>query len=452
MKLRPIPCNLFYSFDKKQGNKIPMKERPKVSFNTLGCRLNLSETAQIADQFIAQGYEVVPFESTADVVFVNTCTVTDGADSSCRNLIRKAKKYSPESKLVVAGCYAQMEADKIKEMPVDFILGNNEKFKVLDLLSEDKETQVAQTHINLTKEFHGAMTSGPQAGRTRGFLKVQDGCNYICSFCIIPAARGRSRTITVEVALESAKNMVQLGHREIVLTGVNIGEYGQSSGVPFEELVEKILAIKGIERFRLSSIEPNTITRRLLGVLSKHGSFMPHFHVPMQSGSDPILTSMRRKYTRQEYKEKMAMVREFFPQAALGGDIMVGYPGETQEHFEDTLNLVRECGMTHLHVFPFSVRKGTIAQRLPFAVDKKVKQERVKRLIQLGQDQLTDSANKKIGSVSEVLFEHRQKGKWRGYTPDFYPVELSSKINVKNEIKKCFLKAWNGQAFEVDLV
>lgn len=405
----------------------------KVSFHTLGCRLNMSETGSIAQQFVDNGYQIVSFGEEADVTFLNTCTVTDGADSTCRNLIRKAHSVSPEGKVVVAGCYAQMEAEKIKKMQgVDLILGTNEKYKVFDYLAEDEEIQV---RIDKSNEFWGAATTEADS-HTRAFLKIQDGCNYVCSFCIIPFARGRSRTITVEKAIEEAKNLVLKGFKEIVLTGVNVGEYESTSGEKLTDLVRGITQIEGLERLRLSSVEPNTITRELLTTLKESGKYQDHFHIPMQSGSDEILKSMRRKYDVSFYKETIQMVKEFFPDASIGADIIVGYPGESEVEFLETYNLLKELPITHFHVFPYSKRKNTTAAKMDNHIQVPVKKERVKTLINLGEEKLLEFSQKMIGKESEVLFERTKDGFYEGYTSNYLRVKHQSDNDLSNQILK----------------
>ena len=302
-----------------------------ASFHTLGCRLNSAETAQLTSNFSKRGYKIVPFGSSADISVVNTCTVTDQADSSCRNLIRKAKKVSPEGRVVVVGCYAQMEPETISGIEgVDLILGTNQKYRIFEYLDTEEDLVV---NVDMDKEFHGAATTSEDS-HTRAFLKIQDGCNYICSFCIIPQARGRSRTISIENAVSEAKNLVGRGFKEIVLTGVNVGEYARSSGESLEVLVQRLLEINGLDRLRLSSVEPNTVTEDLLKILADSPKSMDHFHLPLQSGSDKILKLMRRKYTTSEYEDKLALVKEYFPRAGIGADIIAGFPGETDEEFE----------------------------------------------------------------------------------------------------------------------
>lgn len=411
----------------------------KVAFHTLGCRLNFSESGSIAQGFVDRGYEVVEFGNPADVVFLNTCTVTDGADSTCRNLIRKAQASSPEAKIVVAGCYAQMEADKIKAMQgVDLILGTSEKYKVFDYLDSEKDQEV---HIDKSAEFWGASTTLADS-HTRAFLKIQDGCNYVCSFCIIPFARGRSRTITVSDALKEAKELASKGFKEIILTGVNIGEYEAISGERLTDLVKMIGDLPEIERLRLGSVEPNTMTRELLETLKATGKYQDHFHIPLQSGSDQILSSMRRKYTSAQYKDILAMVRSYFPEAAFGADVIVGYPGETEEQFLETFNFLRTQPITHFHVFPFSKRKGTTAAKLENQIQSPVKKDRVRTLIMLGEAKLDDFSASMVGKESDVLFETSVDGFWEGYTSNYLRVRMKSSEDLKNEIRRVKLDSY----------
>lgn len=405
----------------------------KVSFHTLGCRLNMSETGSIAQGFVDRGYKVVGFGEEADVTFLNTCTVTDGADSTCRNLISKASKHSPEGKVVVAGCYAQMEAEKIKAMQgVDLILGTNEKYKVFDYLEDDDENQIK---IDKMTEFWGAATTEADS-HTRAFLKIQDGCNYICSFCIIPFARGRSRTITIENAVIEAKKLVANGFKEIILTGVNIGEYERSSGESLEDLVTELSKIDGLKRLRLGSVEPNTMSKSLVDTLKDIGVYQDHFHIPMQSGSDEILKSMRRKYDVSFYRDTIAMIKESFPEASIGADIIVGYPGETEAHFMETFNLLKELPITHFHVFPYSKRKNTTAAKLENHIQSDVKKARVKTLINLGEEKQLEFAKKMIGKESFVLFEREKDGYFEGYTSNYVKVKHKTDLDLKNQIVK----------------
>ena len=402
----------------------------RVALHTLGCRLNTSETGSIAQGFKDRGYDIVEFGEPADVVFINTCTVTDAADSTCRNLIRKAHGSSPEGKIVVAGCYAQMEPEKIAGMQgVDLVLGNSEKYKVFDYLDEEKENAI---HVDKSWEFYGAATTTADS-HTRAFLKIQDGCNYVCSFCIIPFARGRSRAITVADAVTEAKKLVSQGFKEIVLTGVNIGEYEQASGEKLHDLVAQVLAVEGLERFRLSSVEPNTITDELLEVLKSSPKVLDHFHIPLQSGDDEILKAMRRKYTVADYKRIIGKIMAAFPNAGIGADVIVGFPGETKEQFENTFNLLKELPMTHFHVFPYSKRKNTTASKMDNHIHSTEKKNRVKTLTMFGDAKLNLFSEDQIGKRTKVLFERRNKaGNFEGYSSNYVRVQVVTDQELSN--------------------
>ncbi len=422
----------------------------RVALNTLGCRLNLSETGSLAQGFVDRGYEIVPFGEKADVVFINTCTVTDSADSTCRNLIRKAHKSSPEGKIIVAGCYAQMEPERIAGMQgVDLVLGNTEKYKVFDYLNEERTESIK---VDKTWEFYGAATTEADS-HTRAFLKIQDGCNYVCSFCIIPFARGRSRAISVEEASIQARELVSKGFKEIVLTGVNIGEYERSSGERLSDLARSLLEIDGLERLRLSSVEPNTITDELLDVLEDSPKFMDHFHIPLQSGDDEILRQMRRRYTVGDYQQIIEKVMKRFPKAGVGADVIVGFPGETNEQFMNTYNLMRDLPLTHFHVFPYSKRKNTTAAKLENHIPHHVKKDRVRSLIHLGDAKLRMFAEDQVGSLSQVLFERRDKnGLWSGHTTNYVRVKVESALDLSNQIQTVSLDSAEGEVIKGSLL
>jgi threonylcarbamoyladenosine tRNA methylthiotransferase MtaB len=402
----------------------------RVALHTLGCRLNTSETGSIAQGFKDRGYDIVEFGEPADVVFINTCTVTDAADSTCRNLIRKAHGSSPEGKIVVAGCYAQMEPEKIAGMQgVDLVLGNSEKYKVFEYLDEESENAI---HVDKSWQFYGAATTTADS-HTRAFLKIQDGCNYVCSFCIIPFARGRSRAITVADAVIEAKKLVSQGFKEIVLTGVNIGEYEQASGEKLHDLVAQVLAVEGLERFRLSSVEPNTITDELIEVLKSSPKVLDHFHIPLQSGDDEILKAMRRKYTVADYKKVIGKIMAAFPNAGIGADVIVGFPGETKEQFENTFNLLKELPMTHFHVFPYSKRKNTTASKMDNHIHSTEKKNRVKTLNMFGDAKLNMFSEDQIGKRTKVLFERRNKaGHFEGYSSNYVRVQVVTDQELSN--------------------
>jgi len=420
-------------------------QQKTVSFHTLGCRLNFSETGSIVSGFTKRGYEVVEFGHESDVTFINTCTVTDGADSTCRNLIRKAHKASPEGKVVVAGCYAQMDSEKISQMTgVDLVLGTSEKYKVFDYLGEDEDQVV---HIDKSNSFYGTATTQDE-GHTRAFLKIQDGCNYVCSFCIIPQARGRSRAISVAEAVGNTQAVINQGFKEIVLTGVNIGEFEANSGERLSDLVAKLLDLDGLERLRLSSVEPNTITDELLDVFASSPKFLDHFHIPLQSGDDDILKQMRRRYDVNFYREVINKIITRFPNAGIGADMICGFPGETKEQFENTYNLVKELPLTHFHVFPYSSRKNTTAAKMDDHIQHGVKKERVRSLTMLGEAKLELFSKDLVGTSSKVLFERKNKlGLWEGYTSNYVRVFASSDKDLKNQIHSIQLTRYDERLY-----
>lgn len=403
-----------------------------VALHTLGCRLNFSETGSVAQGFEQRGYRCVDFPGPADVVFINTCTVTDNADSTCRNLIRKAYRANPEAKIVVAGCYAQMDAPRIAAMTgVDLVLGTSEKYKVFDYLEQEQENKI---FIDKTATFYGAATSSAE-GHTRAFLKIQDGCNYVCSYCIIPQARGRSRAISISEALERTQALAAQGFKEVVITGVNIGEYEHTTGERLPRLIEEISKVKGIERLRLSSVEPNTISDDLLSVFKSSDKFLDHFHIPLQSGDDDILKKMRRKYDLHYYEGVMQKIMDAFPNAAIGADVIVGHPGESEEHFQNTYRALSELPITHFHVFPFSKRKNTLSAKMEDQIQHHVKKERARLLIKLGEQKLKDFAEEQVGTHNRVLFERRNKeGLWEGYTTNFVRVKVDTPRDLHNQI------------------
>ncbi len=420
------------NFVQTLGQFNPSHPPPRVAFHTLGCRLNAAETGSLMQGFIERGHQVVEFGQSADVIFINTCTVTDAADSTCRHMIRKAHRSSPEARIVVAGCYAQMDADRIARMKgVDLVLGTSEKFKVFDYLDEEARQTVA---TDKTWHFYKAATAAGQ-GRTRAFLKIQDGCNYVCSFCIIPQARGRSRALSVAECVWEARRLIASGFREIVLTGVNIGEYHHSSGATLSSLVGELLNLDGLARLRLSSVEPNVLSDELLEVLASSPKSAHHFHVPLQSGSNSVLSDMRRKYTVEDYRRVIARVLNSFPGAAIGADIIAGFPGEDERQFEETCQLVSELPITHFHVFPYSKRKHTVAARRDDHIPHTVRKARAKTLIQLGEDKLAQYCHRQVGTVHQVLFEHQnEQGLWVGHTSHFLKTAVASPQNLKNQM------------------
>ena len=417
-----------------------MDTRKTVAFYTLGCRLNFSETGALGKGFRQRGYNIVPFGEPADVVFINTCTVTDDADSSCRRLIRKTWRTNPEGKIIVAGCYAQMDPERIANMQgVDLVLGTAQKEKVFDFLEDDVHNKI---QIDRATDFCAAATDS-STGQTRAFLKIQDGCNYVCSFCIIPQARGRSRAISIEQAVSQARGIVADGFREIVLTGVNIGEYHRTSGEPLPKLIRALLQVEGLERLRLSSLEPNTVDDELLETLADSPRFMPHFHIPLQSGDDRILREMKRKYDRAGYEKVIQKIIRYFPEAGIGADVLCGFPGEREDEFENTRKLLEDYPISHFHVFPYSRRKNTVAARKEHQVPHHVKKERARYLRELGERKLADFAQGQKGVSRAVLFEYQNsQGLWEGYTPQFVRVAVESPTPLRNRIGDVIPRVW----------
>ncbi|MFN8241250.1 MAG: tRNA (N(6)-L-threonylcarbamoyladenosine(37)-C(2))-methylthiotransferase MtaB [Bacteroidales bacterium] len=400
-------------------------EKKKVAFHTLGCKLNFAETSYIARSLPEDRFTRVKPDEQADIYIINTCSVTDAADRKCRQAIKKFTHQSPGAYIAVVGCYAQLRPDEVSSIPgVDLVLGSNEKFDLSAWLTDIQDREKAVVHsAGLTTDdpFRPSWSSGD---RTRSFLKVQDGCDYGCSYCTIPLARGKSRNPLIKDIKEEAIKITETGIREIVLTGVNIGDFGKSTGESFNDLVRELVTVEGIERIRLSSVEPNLITSELIELSSTYPSILPHFHIPLQSGSDKILGLMRRRYRRDVFAERINMIRQKLPLAGIGADVIVGFPGETREDFNDTYNFLEGLPVSYLHVFSYSERPGTIAEKLPLKVSSTEKELRSKMLIQLSESKNRLFMELCIGSEERVLFERARKGsKISGFTGNYLKVE-----------------------------
>jgi threonylcarbamoyladenosine tRNA methylthiotransferase MtaB len=414
-----------------------------VSFHTLGCKLNYSESSALARQFAANGYTVVSQNKPADIYAINTCTVTEHSDKKSRNIIRKLHRKSPGAIIAVIGCYAQLKGDEIAKIEgVDVILGAQKKGLLLQEVQKiESERNFGNAKMILDVEdiekvssVYSAFSSGE---RTRSFLKVQDGCDYKCSYCTIPKARGKSRNLSIAELVEQAHQIASLGIKEIVLTGVNIGDFGRTTGESFLELLKQLNEVEGIERYRISSIEPNLLTREIVEWIASGTKFLPHFHIPLQSGCDEILRRMRRRYNTAMFAEKIELVREYMGNPFFGIDVITGFPGETEELFMETYNFLERVRPAFIHIFPYSRRKDTPAAEMPDQVDEQIKQERVHRL-----EALCDKLHKEYyesfkGVTEEVLFESTQKnGKMFGYTRNYilverpYDKELIGKIST----------------------
>ena len=412
---------------------------PSIAFYTLGCKLNFSETSTIGRQAREQGFEVVDFKDAADIYVINTCSVTENADKKCKRTVKEAKKANPDSSVVVIGCYAQLKPQEIIDIDgVDMVLGAAEKFNLMQHLEKIKEERnvVLNRNIKETREFVPGYSFGD---RTRSFLKVQDGCDYFCTFCTIPLARGKSRSNTVEETIKVAQEVAQTAVKEVVLTGVNIGDFGFDTDESFYDLIVELDKVEGVDRFRISSIEPNLLENRIIDFVAQSERFVPHFHVPLQSGSDELLKKMRRKYLRDLYSDRVARIKQTMPHACIGVDVIVGFPGETDEHFEETYNFIRDMDVSYLHVFPYSARANTTARKMDDQVPQEVKNERAQRLRILSNKKKMAFYTEHLGTVRTALMEAENKdGFMYGFTENYVKVRLpfdAQKINEQIQVE-----------------
>ncbi len=416
----------------------------KVAFHTLGCKLNFSETSTIARSCEEEGYEKVAFKEHADIYVLNTCSVTENADKECKRLVRQVLKINPDAFVVIIGCFAQLKPNEIAKFEgVDLVLGATEKFKLssyLNELSKQEGTEVHSCEIVEADFFEGAYSIGD---RTRAFLKVQDGCDYKCTYCTIPLARGISRSDKLENVLTNAKEISEKDIKEIVLTGVNIGDYGKGEfgnkkhEHTFLELVQALDKVAGISRLRISSIEPNLLKDETIDFVSNSSVFVPHFHIPLQSGSDELLKNMKRRYLTGLYKERVKRIKLKMPDACIGVDVIVGFPGETEEHFQETYTLLNELDISYLHVFTYSERANTQAAEMSHVIDKGVRHQRSKMLRILSAKKKRAFYEKNIGSNRTVLFEHENKmGYIQGFTENYVKVKVPYDPGFRNQILK----------------
>ena len=413
-----------------------MNQFKKVAFYTLGCKLNFSETSTISRLFEDAGFAKVGFEEHPDVYVINTCSVTENADKKCKQLVKRAKKINPDSFVVIVGCYAQLKPTEIAQINgVNMVLGANEKFNILEHLDKidqnTEETIVSFDNIKETKEFVPSYSFGD---RTRSFLKVQDGCDYFCTFCTIPLARGKSRNATIEETVLEAKKIAETKIREVVLTGVNIGDFGQGGDENFYQLIQALDEVDGIDRYRISSIEPNLLSNEIIDFcLSKSKRFVPHFHIPLQSGSDRILRLMRRKYERALYAERVQQIKSLRADACIGVDVIVGFPGETDEDFMETIEFLKNLDISYLHVFTYSERANTGAPKLGEAVPMDVRRERSKQLHLLSDRKKRQFYSENVGSVRSVLFEQEEdEGIMYGFTENYVKVKYTYQPDLVN--------------------
>lgn len=409
----------------------------KAAFHTLGCKLNFSETSTLARQLAEAGYARVHIDDAPDVVVINTCSVTDHADAKCRNAVRRAMQSNPDAFVVVVGCYAQLKPAEIADIDgVDLVLGAGEKFNLADHLASATrggESKAIAGEIKEVRDFIPGFSSGD---RTRTFLKVQDGCNYFCAFCTIPLARGRSRSANVAETVTQARKAVEAGAKEIVLTGVNIGDFGTAHGESLLDLAKALDELDGVERFRISSIEPNLLEDDLIDFVASSNKFQPHFHIPLQSGSDEVLAAMRRRYRTELYARRIRRIREKMPHASIGVDVIVGFPGESDALFMDTVNFIKSLDVSYLHVFTYSERPNTTALRIDDVVPVPVRKERNKTLRNVSLKSQRAHYAAHLHDVLPVLFEEAEEdGVRMGYTPNYIRVAVPSTEVQGNSIR-----------------
>ena len=407
----------------------------RIAFHTMGCKLNLSETGTISRDFIQHGFQKVSYKEKADIYVLNTCSVTENANKEARKLIRQAKRRNPDSSIAIIGCYAQLKPNEISEIKgVDLVLGAKEKFNLLSHLEKldiKDKTKIVESDIREINSFKPSYSS---AERTRSFLKIQDGCNYTCSFCTIPLARGKSRSDSIKNTMETAKKITNRGAREIVLTGVNIGDFGNGTTETFYDLIQQLDTINELDRIRISSIEPNLLSTQIIDFCATSKKIMPHFHIPLQSGSNKILQSMRRRYNRELYEEKIIKIKNLIPEACIGVDVIVGFPGETDSEFYKTYDYLKDLDISYLHVFSYSERENTEAIKIKDVVNFEERAERSKMLHILSNKKTHLFNDKFLNSNRLVLFESIKNGKVIGHTDNYIQVQVDGDSKLINKI------------------
>ena len=408
-----------------------------VSFYTLGCKLNFSETSTISRDLESEGFAKVEFEIGADIYIINTCSVTDQADKKCRNIVRKALKFNPSAFIIVIGCYAQLKPKEISKIQgVNLVLGAQEKFNINKYLKnnlDNSQTILKNDPIKNVKTFYPGYSLGD---RTRSFFKIQDGCNYFCSFCTIPLARGKSRSASIEETLIKAKEIGRSQVKEVVLTGVNIGDFGYGSDENFQQLIQKLDSLNGISRYRISSIEPDLLKNEIIEFVYQSNKFTPHFHIPLQSGSDMLLKKMRRKYDTTLYSKRIQLIKQLMPQACIGVDVIVGFPGETDDEFNSTVSFLKSLPISYLHVFTYSERSNTTAPRMSQIVPMEVRRKRSKQLRILSLKLKLKFYNDNLGYIGNVLFENHEGDYLIGFTENYIKVKVPFEGGLINTIQR----------------
>ncbi|MAS15923.1 MAG: tRNA (N(6)-L-threonylcarbamoyladenosine(37)-C(2))-methylthiotransferase MtaB [Flavobacteriaceae bacterium] len=428
-----------------------------VALSTLGCKLNFSETSSIANNLEKNNFKVVPFNQYADAYIINTCSVTENADNKFKVFVNKALKINPDAFIAAIGCYAQLKPEELLSVKgVDLVLGASEKFNIVNYLQNIDQDFSKFDHSCNINDVDSFIETYSTNSRTRAFLKVQDGCDYKCSFCTIPLARGKSRSNSIENVVKNVKEIISNGIKEIVLTGINLGDFGkrQSDGLVTNEdflgLIKTLDKIDGIDRFRVSSIEPNLLTDEVISFISKSNKFVPHFHIPLQSGSDQILKKMRRRYKTDLYESRVELIRKFMPNASIGVDVIVGFPGETDDMFLETYNFIEKLDVTYLHVFSYSERENTKAIELNGVVPKKTRNKRSKLLRLLSASKKTSFYKNNIGTDYNVLFESENKnGLIEGYTENYIRVRKDWNKNLVGQIKKVRIEKVDSEGYAV---
>ncbi len=420
-----------------------------VAFHTLGCKLNYSETSSIGKLFQQAGYKEVDFDKPSDIYVINTCSVTDQADRKCRKIVRTAIKQNSHAKVIVVGCYAQLKPVEIASIPgVSLVLGAAEKFEIIDYIQTvDHNSPHGHAYYSEISEVKQFIPSYSIEGRTRSFLKVQDGCDYKCSFCTIPIARGKSRSATIESIVKSSEDLISKGVKEIVLTGVNIGDFGNGTEVIegikskkealFIDLIKELDTINGECRFRISSIEPNLCTEEIIDFVASSNHFMPHFHMPLQSGDNEILSSMRRRYKRELYQERVTYIKNKMPHSCIGVDVIAGFPGESDEHFSNTYQFIQNLDISYLHVFTYSERDNTPAIHFDAAVPVELRHKRSELLRALSEEKKLNFYDQFVNSIQEVLVENKlENGCYSGFTKNYLRVSVNNDSNLINKVVK----------------
>jgi len=413
-----------------------MLQGKKVAFYTLGCKLNFSETSTIGRSFKEMGFETVKHTEKADIYVLNTCSVTDHADKKCRQAIKKVIKTNPNAFVAVIGCYAQLKPDEILGIPgVDLVLGANEKFnihKYIDHLEKKGTGELHPCEIESVKNFHSSYSMGD---RTRCFLKIQDGCNYYCTYCTIPFARGRSRNMSIKETVQQAEKVAEQGAKEIILTGVNIGDFGRSTNETFLDLIKELEKVKGISRFRISSIEPNLLSNEIIEFVAQSEKFVNHFHLPLQAGSNKVLKLMKRRYDIELFTQRIEKIKSLLPDAFIGIDVIAGSRGESDQDFEDAYLFIKNLPFSQLHVFPYSERQGTKALEIKEVVPIPERKRRAKMLQTLSEKKLRAFYQENINKTEEVLFEsYNDHGKMYGFTKNYVKVEIPYNQNLNNKL------------------